>query len=70
LCSGDIVHDGASLPKARIVCKSLFAAELLYMLQLAGGQQLLVPVPSHWVHAVDGGIGICLDISHMLKFSL
>ncbi len=70
LRSDDIVHDDASPFKARIVRKSFRGAEFLYTLQLAGGQEVLALVPSHHDHAVDEWIGIRLDVSHVVTFSL
>jgi iron(III) transport system ATP-binding protein len=70
LRSDDIVHDDASSFKARIVRKSFRGTEFLYTLQLASGQELLALVPSHHDHAVDEWIGIRLDVSHVVTFSL
>jgi iron(III) transport system ATP-binding protein len=64
----DIVHDDASPWRARVVAKTFRGAEFLYTLALASGTRLLALVPSHHDHAIGEGIGIRLDIDHVVAF--
>lgn len=64
----DVVHDDASLVKARVVHKTFRGAEFLYTLALDSGQEVLSMVPSHHDHAIGEAIGIRLDMSHVVAF--
>ncbi len=64
----DIVHDDASVMKARVVKKAFRGAEILYTLELASGTRVLSLVPSHHNHALGEMIGIRLDVDHVITF--
>jgi len=64
----DIVHDDASPWRANVVAKTFRGSEFLYTLALASGTRVLVVVPSHHDHAIGEGIGIRLDIDHVVAF--
>ncbi|MCC6379101.1 MAG: ABC transporter ATP-binding protein [Burkholderiales bacterium] len=64
----DIVHDDASPWRASVVAKTFRGAEFLYTLALASGTRVLAVVPSHHDHAIGEGIGIRLDIDHVVAF--
>ncbi len=65
----DVVHDDASPVKARVLHKAFRGAEILYTLELPGGERVLSLVPSHHNHALGEAIGIRLDVDHVVAFS-
>ena len=65
----DIVHDDASPWRAAVQSKTFRGAEFLYTLALASGTRILALVPSHHDHAIGEGIGIRLEIDHVVAFS-
>ena len=64
----DVVHDDASPVKARVLHKAFRGAEILYTLELEGGERVLSLVPSHHDHALGEAIGIRLDVDHVVAF--
>lgn len=64
----DVVHDDASLVRAKVVHKAFRGAEFLYTLELASGAHVLSMVPSRHNHLVDEMIGIRLELDHMIAF--
>jgi iron(III) transport system ATP-binding protein len=64
----DIVHDDASPWRATVASKTFRGAEFLYTLALASGTRVLAVVPSHHDHAIGEGIGIRLEIDHVVAF--
>ena len=64
----DVVHDDASPLRARVLHKAFRGAEILYTLELAGGERVLALVPSHHDHALGEAIGIRLDLDHVVAF--
>lgn len=64
----DIVHDDASVMKARVVKKAFRGADILYTLELGSGTRVLSLVPSHHNHAIGEMIGIRLDVDHVITF--
>ncbi|MEO8485983.1 MAG: ABC transporter ATP-binding protein, partial [Betaproteobacteria bacterium] len=64
----DIVHDDASPWRAAVQSKTFRGAEFLYTLALASGTRVLAVVPSHHDHAIGEGIGIRLEIDHVVAF--
>ena len=64
----DIVHDDASPWRAAVQSKTFRGAEFLYTLALASGTRILALVPSHHDHAIGEGIGIRLEIDHVVAF--
>lgn len=64
----DVVHDDDSPVRAKVVNKAFRGAEILYTLELAGGERVLSLVPSHHNHALGEPIGIRLDVDHVVAF--
>ena len=64
----DIVHDDASPWRAAVQSKTFRGAEFIYTLALASGTRILALVPSHHDHAIGEGIGIRLEIDHVVAF--
>ena len=64
----DIVHDDLSPWRAAVESKTFRGAEFLYTLALASGTRVLAVVPSHHDHAIGEGIGIRLEIDHVVAF--
>ncbi|MFO1309241.1 MAG: ABC transporter ATP-binding protein [Burkholderiales bacterium] len=64
----DIVHDDASPWRATVASKTFRGSEFLYALSLASGTRVLAVVPSHHDHAIGEGIGIRLEIDHVVSF--
>lgn len=64
----DILHDDASPRSARIVKRDFRGENYLYTLALPSGKQVLSLVPSHHDHAVGEGLGIKLDLDHLVVF--
>lgn len=64
----DIVHDDASLLRARVAHKAFRGADILYTLQLPSGAKAFSLVPSHHDHAIGEPIGICLSANHVVTF--
>ncbi len=65
----DVLHDDASLLKARVLGKAFRGAEFLYTLSLPSGQSLLSLVASHHNHRIGEDIGIRLEIDHLIAFA-
>lgn len=66
----DIIHDDASLIRAKVLNKAFRGADILYTLELAGGTRVLSLVPSHHNHALGEAIGIRLDVDHVVAFKI
>jgi len=64
----DIIHDDASVLRAKVAKKAFRGADILYTLELASGARVLSLVPSHHNHAIGEMIGIRLDIDHVITF--
>ncbi|WP_308446480.1 ABC transporter ATP-binding protein [Chitinimonas sp. BJYL2] len=64
----DIIHDDASPLHATVVKKAFRGAQFLYTLALPSGNTLLSLVPSHHDHAIGEGIGIRVEIDHVIAF--
>ncbi|MEW5769064.1 MAG: ABC transporter ATP-binding protein [Pseudomonadota bacterium] len=64
----DILHDDASPLLATVERKAFRGAEFLYTLRLPQGGRVQVLVPSHHNHAIGEGIGIRLDVDHVVAF--
>jgi iron(III) transport system ATP-binding protein len=64
----DVLHDDASMTRARVVSKVFRGANFLYTLELPSGQRVLSLVPSHHDHAAGEAIGIRLDLDHLVVF--
>ena len=64
----DIIHDDASPLLAKVEHKAFRGAEILYALQLPSGNRVLSLVPSHHNHAIGEGIGIRLEVDHVVAF--
>ena len=65
----DILHDDASLTKARVTAKVFRGANFLYTLALPSGQAVFSLVPSHHDHALGEYIGIRLELDHRVHFA-
>ena len=64
----DIVHDDNS-PQSAKIKKRIFRGEsYLYTLVLPSGHEILSTVPSHHNHAIGEGLGITLEIDHLVVF--
>jgi iron(III) transport system ATP-binding protein len=64
----DIVHDDRSSLQAEVLRKSFRGADILYVLRLSSGAEVLSLVPSHHNHALGEKIGIKLDVDHVVAF--
>jgi iron(III) transport system ATP-binding protein len=64
----DIIHDDASPLLAKVEHKAFRGAEILYALRLPSGNRVLSLVPSHHNHAIGEGIGIRLEVDHVVAF--
>ncbi|MCV6636874.1 ABC transporter ATP-binding protein [Candidatus Albibeggiatoa sp. nov. NOAA] len=67
----DVIYDGNSPVKGKIIEKRFRGAEYLYTLQLQNGSEVFCLVPSHHHnHALHEEIGVQLDIEHLVVLSM
>ncbi len=64
----DVVHDDASLLKARVQRRVFRGGDFVYTLALPSGREVLALVPSHHDHAIGEMIGIRLEADHVIAF--
>lgn len=64
----DVVHNDASLLKAKVEAWQFRGAKFLYHLRLANGERILCFAPSHHNHEIGEAIGIEVDLEHLVMF--
>ena len=64
----DVVHDDRSPLQAEVLHKAFRGADILYILRLPSGAEVLSLAPSHHNHAIGEKIGIRLDADHVIAF--
>jgi iron(III) transport system ATP-binding protein len=65
----DIVVDGASPLRTRVLDKCFRGAQFMYTLALPSGERVLALVPSHEDHPVGSEVGIRLETRHLVGFA-
>lgn len=64
----DVLHDDASMLKARVVDRTFRGAQFLYTLALDSGRRVLCLAQSHHDHRLGEPIGIRTELDHMVVF--
>ncbi len=64
----DLVHDGSRPDKAQVLGKAFRGADILYMLRLSSGAEVLSLVSSHHNHAIGEAISVRLAAEHVIVF--
>jgi iron(III) transport system ATP-binding protein len=64
----DVVHNDASLLKAKVEARQFRGAEFLHHLRLDNGERILCFAPSHHNHEIGEAIGIGVDLEHLVMF--
>jgi iron(III) transport system ATP-binding protein len=64
----DIVHDHTSPLQAQVLSKAFRGADILYVLRLPSGSEVLSLVPSHHDHPIGQAIGVRLATDHTVVF--
>ncbi len=65
----DVIYEKNSKNKAKIIKKIFKGAEILYILQLDTGEEILSLVPSHYNHEVNEYIGYKIKCDHIITFN-
>ena len=66
----DIIHDDSSPFKATVLRKRFRGANILYTLQLQGGEEVLALVSSHHNHSIGQDIGIKPEVDEIILFEV
>ena len=64
----DVVHDDTSGLQAQVLSKAFRGADILYVLRLPSGSEVLSLVPSHHNHPIGQAIGVRLETDHIVVF--
>ncbi len=64
----DLQHDDASALQMAVQKKAFRGADILYTLELPGGETTKSLVPSHHNHRINEAIGIRLEMDHVIAF--